>query len=67
MKCAFITASGKVPGAAGCCSGSNCMFRISCIADADIDDDCDSACQADALTLKWYRTSPTNWSLRILP
>ena len=53
MQCAYITASGKNPAAAGCCKGSACAFRFACVGDADIDDDCDSACQSDALTLKW--------------
>jgi len=52
-KCAFIPATGKVAGAAGCCNGSDCAFRFGCIDDADIGDDCDSKCQANALTLKW--------------
>lgn len=53
MKCAFIPSSSKVAGAAGCCKGNDCAFRVACVGDADIDDDCDSKCQADALTLKW--------------
>jgi hypothetical protein len=53
MKCAFIPASGKVAGAAGCCKGGDCAFRLSCLDREEVEDDCDKKCQADALTLKW--------------
>jgi hypothetical protein len=53
MKCAFIPTSGKVPGAAACCKGKDCAVRISCVEKGDMGD-CDKACQADAMTLKWY-------------
>jgi len=53
MKCAFIPASGKSAGAAGCCEGNSCAFRLSCVERADMDD-CDKQCQADAQILKWY-------------
>ncbi|KAL2141448.1 hypothetical protein VTI28DRAFT_2407 [Corynascus sepedonium] len=51
MRCAFIPTSGKVPGAAGCCKGKECSFRLSCIERSDRDD-CDEDCEADDLTLK---------------
>jgi hypothetical protein len=53
MTCIFAPSSGKVPGAAGCCSGSQCAFRLACVDNREMDD-CDDDCQADAMTLKWY-------------
>jgi hypothetical protein len=52
MQCAFIPSSGKIPGAAGCCKGNDCSFRISCVERSDMDD-CDDDCKDDPLTLKW--------------
>ncbi|GAB1313221.1 hypothetical protein MFIFM68171_03431 [Madurella fahalii] len=52
LRCAFIPSSRKVPGAAGCCDGTDCAFRVSCIDSADMKKSCDKDCQADSLTLK---------------
>jgi hypothetical protein len=52
LQCAFIPASGKVPGAAGCCNSDQCAFRVSCLDDSKMDS-CDDACQANTMTLKW--------------
>ena len=52
MQCAFIPSSGKIPGAAGCCKGKDCSFRISCIERSDMDN-CDDDCKDNPLTLKW--------------
>jgi hypothetical protein len=52
VQCVFIPTSGKVPGAAGCCSAGQCDFRVSCVDSSEMDD-CDDACQANDMTLKW--------------
>lgn len=58
MNCAFLPSSGKAPGAAGCCSGDDCFFRMFCF-DRDDMDDCDSNCQSDKMILKWQAALET--------
>lgn len=52
MKCALIPQTGKVDGAIGCCEGTSCVFRVSCIDRSNMDD-CGSDCKADPAIVKW--------------
>ena len=57
MQCAFVPAVGKTAGAAGCCKGTTCAFRVDCI-DSIAMIGCNKDCQTDTETLKWYVTPP---------
>ena len=57
MQCAFVPAVGKTAGAAGCCKGTTCAFRVDCI-DSIAMIGCNKDCQTDTETLKWYVTRP---------
>ncbi|KAK4186075.1 hypothetical protein QBC35DRAFT_284640 [Podospora australis] len=53
-QCVYKTASGKTPGAVGCCGEDGCGFRKRCIDDDNIDD-CDDECLADLEIIKCTR------------